>query len=481
MSEIIKFEPLFYPKTIAIIGASENKVGGIKYYFAMKSVGFFEKGGKMYLINPKLKELFGEPVFPSIDDPAIPNPIDLAIVAVPAKFVPDVIRKCHNRVKFAVIYTSGFSESGFDDIDRDLKLAIKESNVGVIGPNGLGIISPAGNLVIYPKIPLFEGNISYIAQSGGTATRLYIYLGYIGIGFRNVVSIGNAYGTSPQELLEYYNEDPGTKTIVLYLESVKNGRKFMETAKKITPKKPIILWKGGQTERGMKATFSHTGGLAGSFSVWQAMAKQCGIMMADHFELFADLVQVTNIRPIFPKNLNVAVVVAGGGIGVEFTDLFEKNGLKVPDLSERTQKRLGKLFPNINTNFQNPCDLGEYAYIPAMFTEAMGIILKDENIGSVVFVREPERFDIISANLNVANPQEETIMGLVDVLKSYPKPVFCNPSANADTESAFKARNDFQKQMIKAGIPVVNYITNIPKIIQQLYQYGKFLEHMNGV
>jgi acyl-CoA synthetase (NDP forming) len=473
------FHSLFYPKTIAIVGASENPIGGIKYLQAMRLSGYLADGGQIYLINPKYKELQGLPVYPDLADPNIPQPLDMVIIAVSAPHVPGIIRSCHNRAKYAIIYTSGFGESENRDLEIELRKAMEESNVKVIGPNGLGILNPLSKVVVYPKFPLCKGDeqhlISYIAQSGGTMSRFYIYLGSLGLGFHNVVSIGNAYGISPTELIQYFATDEKTTTIALYLESIVNGREFMQTAKKITPLKPILLWKGGQSDRGIKATFSHTGGLAGSYKVWQAMAHQSGIIMADHFELFADLGQVIHIRPICPENLNVAIIVAGGGIGVEFTDVFERNGLNIVDLSPETQAALAKQFPSINTNFKNPVDLGEYAYVPSLFSAAMKIIMKDPNIGSVVFVREPERFGIISAQLGIEDPQKETIDGLVKILKKFPKPVFCNPSTNSESTEAFAARNSFQIEMIKAGIPVINYIQNVPPIIKELYHYGRFL------
>jgi acetyltransferase len=470
---------LFYPKTVVIIGASKNKVGGIKYFFSLKSSGFIADGGQVFLINPKLTELYGQPVYPNLDAEAIPKPVDLAIIAVPASAVPEVVRQCHKKVKSAVIFSSGFAESGEHDLDQDLRKAINSVDTLIIGPNGLGIINPYSKLTVFPEWPLYPGNISYIAQSGGTMARLYFFLGTLGIGFHNVISIGNAYGISPSQLIEYFSEDPKTKSIALYLESIPNGREFMEVAKKVSPKKPIVLWKGGQTDSGVKAAFSHTGGLAGMYDVWKGMCKQSGIMLAEYFEIFLDLTQVATIRPIAPKNLNVAIVVAGGGIGVEFTDNFEKEGLKVPRLSQETQNALAELFPGVNTNFKNPVDLGEYGYVPNMFAEAISIIIKDPNIGNLVFVREPERFPLLSQNLGIKDPMQLTLDTLLPIFKEHQKPVFCNPSQNAETEESFKLRHEFQLAMIKAGIPVINYMKNIPQIIQQLYNYGRFCEQNN--
>ncbi|WP_371804919.1 CoA-binding protein [Candidatus Lokiarchaeum ossiferum] len=470
------FTALFYPKSIAIIGASKNKLGGSKFLIALQSSGYIEGGGNVYLINPKFDELFGFPVYPDLMDSRIPKPIDLAIIAVSAKFVPTVVKQCNEICRFAVIYTSGFGESGNKNLDTELKNAIASSNTRFIGPNGLGVLNPYSKLAIYPNWCQSKGNISWVAQSGGTMARLYLTLGPMNIGFHNVVSIGNAYDISITDLLTYFQHDSITKTIALYLESIPDGREFMQIAQSITPSKPIILWKGGQSNRGVQATLSHTGGLAGSYNVWKAMCKQSGIMLTDHFEFFQDLVKVAALRTNVPQNLNVAILVAGGGIGVEFTDMFEKMGLVIPDFEPKTIEGLQQIFPAVNTSFNNPIDLGEYGYDPRLFAQAFKLVLADKNIGSVVFVREPERFNIISKMLDIDDAGQMTIDSLTKIIQTTDKPVFCNPSPNRNTVDAYETRYNFQLQMIKAKIPVIEIPTNIPKIILQLYNYGKFLE-----
>ena len=170
--QINNFTPLFYPKSIAIIGASKNKLGGSKFLMALQSSGYINEGGKVYLINPKFKDLFGLPVFPDLKDNRIPKLIDLAIIAVSAKYVPSIVRECDGICKFAVIYTSGFGESGNISLDKELKTAISSVDTRFIGPNGLGVLNPYSKLAIYPKWGQYKGHVSYVAQSGGTI-RIY--------------------------------------------------------------------------------------------------------------------------------------------------------------------------------------------------------------------------------------------------------------------------------------------------------------------
>lgn len=207
------------------------------------------------------------------------------------------------------------------------------------------------------------------------------------------------------------------------------------------------------------------------------MCKQSGILLADHFELFIDLIQVASTRLVTPKNLNIAILVAGGGIGIEFTDKFESAGFSIVDLQTETIDKLSKIFPPINTNLKNPLDLGELSYDPKLFSKAMELVLEDEGVGSVIFVREAERFDIISKMIGIEDAQKMTIESLSEIISKSEKPVICNSSMNIDNEKGYHQRHEFQVKMIEAGIPVVNYIGNIPKILMQLYYLGKFLKN----
>jgi acetyltransferase len=470
-----QFDSLFFPQTIAIIGASKNRLGGFKYNMALEDWGY---KGQVFLINPNHDELFGIKCYPTIDDPEIPKPVDLVIISVPNTLTPGVIRTLNSsNAKFATIFSSGFIESDNKDLDDDLHNAIESSDTIFIGPNCLGVLNPGVGLAIYPQIECFPGHFSMFAQSGGNMIRSYMFLGSIGIGSRFCCGIGNMYDLAPHELIRYYGQDPETNVIGVYMESMIHGRQFMEAAKEVALKKPIVIWKGGQTERGNEAARSHTGGLAGSFEVWKGMAKQCGIMIATYFEQFIDMVQVASLRLPPPKNLNVCILVAGGGVGVEFTDVFESAGFKVIDLQQETKDALAEVFPAVNTSFKNPIDLGEHGYIPEKFAKAVQIVSTDINIGSIVFVREPDRFPIYQTLLGFENMQESTINSLVPILQSIDKPVICTPAANRDFVGDFENRHNFQTAMIAAGLPLIQNVSNIPPVLLQLYYYGKFLDH----
>jgi acyl-CoA synthetase (NDP forming) len=470
--------PLFYPKNIAVIGVSNNKVSGMKYVIALES--FVRDGGAVWPINPKYPELFGYKIYPSLFDPIIPN-IDLAIIAVPARFVPDVCRDCAKKgVKFAVIFSSGFSESGKLDLQKELEKAVSESKskTRFIGPNCLGIDNPFSNVHFYPGMESKKGNVSYLAQSGGTTARLMLYLGSQGIGFQHVVSAGNSVDLSATDFINYYREDPKTKVIALYLESIPNGREFIEAIKKTTPIKPIIIWKGGQTDVGAKAAASHTGGLAGSYQIWKALAKQYGVILASYFEEFAELVCAFSVDQPLPKDRNVGILVAGGGIGVEYTDLCIQYGLNIPPLTDNTIKRLAVQFADVNTSFTNPVDLGEYGYIPNYFAKALEIVASDPGLSTILFVKEAERFKIFEDILLVKDIEGMTIKTIGEALKEIKKPVICSSSPNDQRIKFYEARLNFKNKMIQNNIPVIDYIPNACVVINKLVEYNNYLKKL---
>ena len=481
-SNFIDMDPIFCAKNIAVIGCSKNKVSGMKFIFAFELSGYFKKGGKAFPINPKYDELYGYKVYPSIFDPEIPD-IDLAIIAVPAKFVPDVVRECGKKgVKFAVIFSSGFAESGNYELQKELDKAVNEVNhiTRFIGPNCLGINAPHSGIHYYPGMTSVAGNVSYVSMSGGMTARLTTWLSSIGLGMRNVVSIGNSIDLSATDFINYFREDPETRIIALYLESIPDGRKFIEAIKKTTPIKPIILFKGGQSEVGGKAAKSHTGGLAGSIDIWKAMAKQYGVIITDHFEQFADFVTAFSVKYHLPPNRNVGIVLAGGGLGVEYADMCINQGLNVPEFTPETVKKLSEVFPSVNTSFQNPVDLGEYGYVPDFFKKALEIVAADPNISSLIMVKEAERFFVFEKVLGIENMEELTISSMSEVLENLKKPAFCSTSPNNLDMVSYEARLNFKVKMMKKNLAVIDYIPNVCQIIDRMVDYHKFLKFKCG-
>ncbi|MBD3185323.1 hypothetical protein GF325_00730, partial [Candidatus Bathyarchaeota archaeon] len=350
----IDFTPLFFPKTMAVIGASKNPVGALKYVRAHKDTPI-----KVFPvnINPELDELEGLKVHRSVEE--IGQEIDLAIIGVPKQHVPAVIRGFKDTVvKFAVIFTSGFSESGNDDLQVSLEEAIASVPTRFIGPNCLGIYNPRARLVYFPGYPCDEtdGNIAFISQSGGHTAKTNTYLMSHGANFSRTISIGNCIDLKPPDFLPYFKQDPDTCVIGFYLESTSDGRALMKSLRDVTREKPVIIWKGGRGKVGVQATASHTGKLAGNYKMWEVMCKQTGTMLASDFDVFAGLLTMFSFNIPVPVSNRVALVACGGGNAVEAADFFETKGFKIPELGEETKKKIYKFIPDVNTSLRNPVD-----------------------------------------------------------------------------------------------------------------------------
>ncbi|MEX2683685.1 MAG: CoA-binding protein [Candidatus Sigynarchaeota archaeon] len=487
MSETpIDFTPLFYPKTMAVIGASTNPVGAVKYVKAHLNSGI-----KIFPVNsnPKYTELEGLPVYRSVVD--IKPDIDLAIIGVPKEFVPGVIDDFQRKVvKFAVIFTSGFKESGRDDLEKAILAKIKSVKTRFIGPNCLGVYHPKGHLTYFPSFtagPELAGNVSFISQSGGHTAKTNLYLITRGVKFAKTVSIGNAIDVSPDDFLPYFKEDPDTAVVAYYIESSRNGKLFMDRLRSITPVKPVVIWKGGQGSVGNTATASHTGELAGNYRLWQAMAKQSGAILAEDFDLMADLLTMFSFKLPLPRSNRIAIVACGGGNAVETADIFEAGGFKIPELQEETKKKIGKFIPDINSSFTNPVDLGEYGYVPDYFANAVDIVARDPNVDAVVYIKESSRFPMFSINFLMSAEEYEakTIKTLVSINEKNKTegrniPLYLNDPLISESLESFQWRVSFRDKLAALGIPVFNRVDVLMKAIKKAHEYQKFLDDIKN-
>ncbi|MHA1793719.1 MAG: CoA-binding protein [Promethearchaeota archaeon] len=477
----IDFTSLFFPKTIAVIGASLNPVGAIKYVKAHLNTGM-----KIFPVNvnPSINELEGLPVFRSVKE--IPDEIDLAIIGVPKQHVSSVIDDFKEKtVKFSIIFTSGFKESGNENLEKELANAIKNVKTRFIGPNCLGVYNPRGKLMFFPQMLVgdqYTGNISIISQSGGHTAKIITRLISKGVFIAKAISIGNAIDLQPYDFLPYFKKDPDTKAVGFYLESTKNGKKLLNNLKKTNPKKPVVIWKGGQGNTGYKATASHTGELAGNYDLWKAACKQSGTILAEDFDSFIDILTCFAFNMPMPKSLNVALIACGGGNAVEAADLFESMGFTIPPLKEETKKKIYKFIPDINTSLSNPVDLGEYGYIPQYFANAINIVANDTNIDSIVYIKESARFPMFSINFNMTpeNYERETVKKLAKMQKKNKEnrniPLYLNDPLISETPEDFKWRISFKEKLGKVGIPVFNRIDILAKTVKKIHEYQQFLE-----
>jgi len=353
MSNIDELRPIFKPRSIAVIGASRShlKIGHEALLNTL--VGGFK--GKIYPVNPETTDIMGLRTYPSVV--AIEDEIDLALIAVPAAFVAKVMRECaQKKVKGAIIISAGFGEIGPEGkrLEDEVIGIAREAKIRVIGPNTMGYKSPVDNIDASFVFGMANpGRVALISQSGALCIGMIHYANAERIGLSRIISIGNKADVDDADLIEYLDQDDETDVIALYIEGIKDGRKFLETAKK--SQKPIVAIKAGRSASGAAATKTHTGSLSGSDSVYDSAFKQAHIQRAYDVEELFDCARALAYQPP-AKGARVGIVTNGGGAGVILSDWLEDHHLKVPELAEETKQKLLQILPNITVP-RNPLDI----------------------------------------------------------------------------------------------------------------------------
>ncbi len=352
---IASWEPLFNPRSVAVVGAS-NGIGKWGFIIPMNLVtGGYE--GKLYMVNPKEKSIQGLPTVKSLAH--IQDEVDLVMVTVPAPLVIDVIDQAADiGAKNMVVISSGFSETGAEGMELEKKLQAKALGRGVrvIGPNTMGISSPPTNMFAtgaFAHPP--AGNVAFVSQSGNLGVQLLGWAAGAGLGISRFIGSGNEAVVTCDQILEYYGADPETRVIIMYLEGIDDGRRFLEVARKVTPHKPVIALKMGATEAGAKAAASHSGAVSTPHRVYQAMVKQAGILEASSTEEMVNLARTFGNLPI-PQGRRVGIMTMGGGWGVVTTDACSKAGLSLPQPSAATIEAIDQVLPKFWSR-GNPVDL----------------------------------------------------------------------------------------------------------------------------
>jgi len=370
---------LFEPRTVAVIGASHNKQKIGHQIIANILAGKFP--GKVYPVNPQGGKILGLKVYKDIEE--IPQSIDLAVMSIPAKYVLEAVKKCPDKnAKFIAIISSGFSEIGNLEQENEIAAFSRKHGMRVLGPNIFGIYSRAAaiNATFGPK-DIMPGKVAIITQSGALGIAMIGKTAAESIGLSAMVSVGNKSDLDEADLMEYLIEQPGTKIIMMYIEGVKEGERFLKTVKAASSKKPVIVVKSGRSRRGAIAAASHTGSLAGADNVFDAVIRQCGALRAESLEEAFNWVKFLAEAPA-ARGENTVIVTNGGGIGVLATDACEKYGITLYDDLKELNQIFKKVMPEYGST-KNPVDLTGGA-TSKTYDYALDAALKDENIDSVI-------------------------------------------------------------------------------------------------
>ena len=350
-----RFAPLFSPRTIAVVGASASKPNRANVYIEqLREFGF---RGAIYPVHPNAPEIDGLATAPSLGE--TPEPVDYAYIAIPAARVPDAIAAANGRVRFAHVLAAGFAETSEGHaLQGALIEAARKAKVRVLGPNCNGGYSPRGNLTFTHGASPDHGKVGVFTQSGGLGIDIVRRGQERGLRFSGLMTLGNCADLGPADLLEFYLADPETAVIGMYLEGVREGRRFFELLRRSKAEKPVVILKGGRTELGHKAAVSHTGALAADWRIWRALSRQTGAVLVDDLEVFIDVLltfQTLNPRPGKPTR-RAALFGNGGGTSVLAVDTFAERGIEVAPFAEPARAALNAMKMPPGTSVANPID-----------------------------------------------------------------------------------------------------------------------------
>jgi len=463
-------DAIFSPQSVAVVGASTipGKVGHDIFVNILK--GGYK--GVLYPVNPSAEAVSSVRAYPSIAD--IPYPLDLAMIIVPPKIAIQSVKEAIDKgVKGVVIVSAGFKEIGGEglEIERKIVAMCRESKVRLVGPNCLGVINPLDdvrlNASFSARMPK-AGNVSFISQSGALCTAVLDFAAARDFGFSKFISIGNKADVDEVDLLNYFHNDPDTEVIMIYVEELQRGQEFVRVAKQITGgdrPKPILVIKSGRTSAGALAAASHTGSLAGSEAVYDAIFKQSGIIRVQAIDELFDFAiafayknenALGKMRRKVPSGNRVAIVTNAGGPGIVATDMTVVSGLELAKFSPETVEALQSHLP-ATANVHNPVDIiGDAAQ--DRYERALNAVIKDEAVDGALVILTPQSMT------NAIGTAE----AIVRIAKRSAKPILCCFMGVVDVSAGVK-------YLQENGVPVYPFPEQAAKAFGAIYRYSKWL------
>lgn len=459
MDLVEQLNHVFYPRAIAIVGASDNpkKVG----FMCVKSL--LEAGfkGKVYPVNPDLSELFGLRAYPSVK--AIAGEVDLAIIAIPAQLTTSVVEECVAKgVKGAIMITSGFKELGTGvglELQDRIRDVANKGGMKIIGPNCLGIVNPKFNLNATFGVELGlinAGNVAVAAQSGAVSQYIADALTSNNVGISKLISMGNRCNLYFDEILEYFAEDEQTRVVVLYVEGLERPRQFMNVARQAVRRKPVVVYKVGRNEKLNQASLSHTGALAGNYEFYKAAFTQTGIIAVNDMTELVDVAKALAFQPPSSGN-RVAVLSGGAGPGIVMADKCFELGLDLAEFSPATSHQLRQLISPLNPA-DNPVDI---AWVSGDFDacrEVLRVVMEDNSV------------DMLATAGAYIYRQTGLTRAVLDISRCYRKPI-----AFACLHSLVGKDDVEVAKLEKNNVPVYPLPDRVITGLAGLFKYGRIL------
>jgi acyl-CoA synthetase (NDP forming) len=464
------FAKAFHPASIAVVGVSDTKTrrlrgpyGGFTTLCNLLDIGF---EGRIYPINPNTSEILGLKAYPSVS--AVPEKVDLVIVAVPARHVPGVLKDCVEAKALNVhVMSSGFGETGQEEgqklQEEVLRVALK-GGVRLIGPNCMGLQVPSAKVSTFEIRPQFNGPVALVSQSGSVVSVTMRSAPPAGIGFSKAISCGNSLILDITDYVEYLARDAETGIIGLYIEGVKDGKRLLQIVRKVNPSKPVIIWKVGLSDSSARAALSHSGMLGGERHAWDSFFKQTGAVRVRSIEELSDSIMTfLHMKPI--KGKSAAVLTAGGGVTVAAGDICAEGGINPPALAPETREKLLKVVSLVNQGVANPLDIPDSLAQPGLIGQMLPILASDPGIDFLIL-------DCVSLALKypvLADKFADSICEFVKENRSKKPLVVSLNTLWGNLSEAEKG--PWVQRLLQAGIPVYDSLGRACRAISGFVDY----------
>jgi acyl-CoA synthetase (NDP forming) len=471
-------KPLFEPRNIAVIGATDvpNKIGNN----VMANVIFGGFKGEVFPVNPNFQKVYELKAYPKITD--IPQEVDLAVIVIPAEHVLQVFKECAEKgVKACIIITAGFGEAGEEGkkIQEEIVQIAGENGIAVVGPNCMGVVNTSSDLntLMTRNLPA-KGNISMVSQSGTVGLVLMGAMADMGGGISKFVSSGNEAVLKLDDFLEYFTYDQDTKVVAAFIEGIRNGEKFLRVTKELTKRKPFIVIKAGRTSAGANAAHSHTSSIAGSTQIFNAVAKQNNIITCESTEELIDYT-VSFSMGALPQGKRIGIITPGGGWGVLAADACEEYGLEVSKLSKSVIDKISEKAPPYWSH-GNPVDLVA-TYNIELLTWSGEVLLENDAADSLIIQFFAGNLStLIKGWKNTGKVDDQMLeamtqrwkqfmqniaMDTAKIVEKYEKPVFC-----------ITRDPGFTEMLVSRNVPAYVDPRRAAKCISKMLEYKKYLD-----
>ncbi len=458
----VGLDAIFSPRSIAVVGASRHK-GKIGYEI-MHNLVVNEYQGTVYAVNPKATSVHGIRSYPNVL--AIPDPVDLAIIAVPAEIALDAVEECGRKgVKGLVVITAGFREVGGAGVDRETRLLAicHEYDMTMVGPNCMGVINTHPDIrmdATFAPTPPLPGGISLVTQSGALGIAILEHARSLGIGFAKFCSLGNKAQVSLNDMLAMWNEDSETKTILAYIENFGNPVNFVRLARDITKRKPVIAVKSGRSEAGSRAAVAHTGSLGGSDLAAEAVFNQTGVLRANSIEELFDYAMAFSLQPL-PQGDRIAVVSDAGGPAIMCVDELVAQGLRLAELRPSTVEYMRTWAPP-EASLRNPIDLTPQGSLED-YRRALDAVLSDENVDAAIAIYVPP----------VRQDEAEVARAIWQTSHKHRKPLLCNFLGRTEESTGFV-------ELVSHRVPSYVFPENAARALGAMRRHATYRDRESG-